>query len=56
MASVDALNTNYDFLFKTLLVGDSGVGKSALLLRYCDNFYNDAYISTIGVDFVSATI
>ena len=37
-----------DFLFKILIVGDSGVGKSCLLLRYADNVYNDNYISTIG--------
>jgi len=38
-------------LFKLLLIGDSAVGKSCLLLRFADDSYNDAYISTIGVDF-----
>ncbi|KAJ6238853.1 ras-related protein rabd2a-like [Anaeramoeba flamelloides] len=42
---------NYDFLFKILLIGDSGVGKSSVLLRFTDEFYMDSYISTIGVDF-----
>ena len=37
-----------DYLFKILIVGDSGVGKSCLLLRYADNVYNENYISTIG--------
>jgi len=46
----------YNFLFKILLIGDSGVGKSALLNRYCDEFYSDNYISTIGVDFKVKTI
>ena len=42
-----------DYLFKMLLIGSSGVGKSSLLLRFSDNSYSDNYISTIGVDFVT---
>jgi len=38
-------------VFKILILGDAGVGKSCLLLRYTDNTYKDGFISTIGVDF-----
>lgn len=46
----------YDALFKLLLIGDSGVGKSCLLIRFTDQVYAESYISTIGVDFKIRTI
>lgn len=43
-------------MFKLLIVGNSAVGKSALLLRCADGTFNDKYMSTIGIDFKVHTI
>ncbi|ETV77940.1 hypothetical protein H257_08181 [Aphanomyces astaci] len=42
---------SYDHLFKLLLVGDAGVGKSSMLLRFTEDTFDDHLQSTIGVDF-----
>jgi len=41
----------YDFIFKVLLLGNSDVGKSSLILRYVDQVWSDTFVPTIGVDF-----
>lgn len=46
----------YDYLFKLLLIGDSGVGKTCLLFRFSDDAFNTTFISTIGIDFKIKTV
>ena len=46
----------YDFLIKLLLIGDSGVGKSCLLVRFADDAFSPSFITTIGIDFKIRTI
>ncbi|KAK7095647.1 ras-related protein Rab-8A-like [Littorina saxatilis] len=46
----------YDYLFKLLLIGDSGVGKTCLLFRFSEDAFNSTFISTIGIDFKIRTI
>ena len=40
----------YDYLFKLLLIGDSGVGKTCILFRFSEDAFNSTFISTIGSD------
>jgi len=51
-----AAAAEHDYFFKILLIGDSGVGKSCLLLRFADDSWTDSHISTIGVDFKIKTL
>ncbi|CAD8114783.1 unnamed protein product [Paramecium sonneborni] len=44
-------SSEYDHLFKLLLIGTSGVGKSCMLMRYVDNNFTNNFYNTIGVDF-----
>ena len=46
----------YDFIFKVLLLGNSDVGKSSLILRYVDQVWSDTFVPTIGVDFKVKTL
>ncbi|KAG5323743.1 RAB10 protein, partial [Acromyrmex heyeri] len=46
----------YDLLFKLLLIGDSGVGKTCILFRFSDDAFSTTFISTIGIDFKIKTV
>ncbi|XP_074385297.1 ras-related protein Rab-13 isoform X1 [Zonotrichia albicollis] len=46
----------YDHLFKLLLIGDSGVGKTCLVIRFAEDNFSSTYISTIGIDFKIRTV
>ena len=47
----DLISQDYDYLFKVLLLGDSDVGKSSLILRYTEETFNSKLVNSIGVDF-----
>jgi Ras-related protein Rab-1A len=46
----------YDHLFKVIIIGDSGVGKSCLLSKFTDDTFNPQFITTIGIDFKIKTV
>ena len=47
---------NYSYLFKYIIIGDSAVGKSNILLRYIHDNFNEEFQSTIGVEFGAKNI
>ena len=52
MAKITNLDDQpFDHMFKTLLIGNSGVGKTCLLIRYCNDAFSPAFTSTVGIDF-----
>lgn len=51
MASLGARNKSYDLLLKLIIIGDSSVGKSCLLLRFTEDNFPTSHMPTIGIDF-----
>uniref|UniRef100_A0A0X3NZU5 Ras-related protein Rab-1 n=1 Tax=Schistocephalus solidus TaxID=70667 RepID=A0A0X3NZU5_SCHSO len=47
---------SYDQLFKLMLIGDSGVGKTCILFRFVEDSFSSSFISTIGIDFKIKTV
>jgi Ras-related protein Rab-11A len=50
------MSEEYDYLFKIVLIGDSGVGKSNLLLRYTRNSFDADSKATVGVEFATKNV
>jgi Ras-related protein Rab-8A len=50
------MTTNFDMQIKLLMIGDSGVGKTCLLLRYSNDSFSPTFITTIGIDFKIKTV
>ena len=48
--------SNYQYIFKLILIGNSGVGKSCILQRYIKHTFEESYKCTIGVDFLMKSI
>lgn len=47
---------NFDYTFKTLIIGNSGVGKTAFLIRYTNDRFSSAFVSTVGIDYRIVTL
>lgn len=47
---------SYSYLFKYIIIGDTGVGKSCFLLQFTDKRFQHVHDMTIGVEFGSRTI
>ena len=50
------MKSDYDYMFKLLILGDSGVGKSCFLLRFTEENFSLSHIPTIGIDYKSKII
>jgi len=48
---MSSLQQDYDYTFKIAITGDSGVGKSSLMMRFTDDIFSESLIPTVGVDF-----
>lgn len=47
---------SFDFLFKIVVIGDCGIGKTSLVQRFKSGVFTERYTNTIGVDFAMKTI
>jgi len=54
--STHSRSVNYDYIFKIIIIGNNGVGKSSILRSFDNEYFMSNYTSTIGVDFMSKVI
>ena len=50
------MDKDYDVLFRIMILGDAGVGKTCLLQRFCDEEFRHSHVYTIGIDFKMKTL
>ncbi|EUB61729.1 Ras-related protein Rab-3 [Echinococcus granulosus] len=55
-AAKDASDQNFDYMFKILIIGNSSVGKTSFLVRYAEDSFTSAFVSTVGIDFKVKTV
>ena len=55
-AAKDAADQNFDYMFKILIIGNSSVGKTSFLVRYAEDSFTSAFVSTVGIDFKVKTV
>jgi len=51
MSGNKSAKSSHDLVMKVIIIGDSGVGKTNILTRYCEGIFKESYVATIGVDF-----
>ena len=54
--SVKNNEDSFDYLFKIVVIGDCGIGKTSLVQRFRSGSFTERYTNTIGVDFAMKTI
>ena len=45
-----------EIVFKILLLGDSSVGKTSLILKYTEDYFQETYLSTVGIEYKTKTL
>ncbi len=55
-AAKESVDQNFDYMFKLLIIGNSSVGKTSFLVRYAEDSFTSAFVSTVGIDFKVKTV